>query len=707
MAENVIEIIYRSTGAGQVRGEAEGVSGAFGRLGGVVTGAARVAAAGVGVLAAGFGAAVVGAISMNSTLETSTLQFTTLMGDAQAAEEHVRSLFEFAKATPFETGPIIEASKLLQTFGGTALNTQGNLTLIGDAAAATNAPINELGFWVGRLYSNLQAGKPFGEASARLGELAVMSPQARQQMEDLQAAGASADEIFKVFQDDLGRFGGAMVAQAGTWQGLMSTIKDSVSITLATALKPFFDIGKEGLGALATWLSSPTITEGAQRIAETIGRVAEGFGRWISVTMQAIQAGGIQELFTIFEDGSTRLGGLLELFGVGEERANQLAAGFINIMQQGRILIANVLEFVEPITTAVVNFMEWKDVLIAVGVVIGGVLLSAVVSLAASLLPIIAAFAAIVAAVALVRQVWENDFLGIRTALEEFWNNVGLPVFTAVQSWLQINIPIALQFLSDFWQNVLLPAIQSVWSWIEGTLFPTLQTAWNWLATNIPAALETLRGFWQDTLLPAIQAVWSFIQDNLFPLFDSLVNLWFAAVRLELTALQGLWENVLLPAIEKVWQFITDSLIPAVSELITWIGEKLSPVLTAAQGFFQGVNESVGGLSGVIQTVIGWIQGLIDKLNGITLPEWMTPGSPTPWEMGLRGVASALQDLNRIQLPAFEANMRAVGGAPAGAASQTTYQRNPTLVFNQYNYGAAADPTMNDLSLAIAILGGV
>lgn len=199
------------------------------------------------------GSAMVGVVTdafkMNASLETTTLKFTTLMGDSDRAAAHVKDLFEIAKKTPFETGPIIEASLKLQTFGGAALNTKQNIMLLGDASAATGAPINELGFWVGRMYAMLAGGKPFGEAAMRLQELAVLSPQARDKMEALQKSGASAAVIFDSFRDSLGRFTGAMTTQAGTWEGVMSTFTDTVNMLMADALKPYFevirDLGRE------------------------------------------------------------------------------------------------------------------------------------------------------------------------------------------------------------------------------------------------------------------------------------------------------------------------------------------------------------------------------------------------------------------------------------------------------------------------------
>jgi len=225
----------------------------------------------IGGLRSAFNFAVGGAMEMNSTLEKSTLQFATLMGDSGRAEAHVRSLFDFAKKTPFETGPIIEASKMMRTFGGDALDTVDNLTLIGDASAATGAPIDQLGFWVGRLYSSLKGGQPFGEAAMRLQEMAVLTPEARQEMEAMQKAGKSTEEIFAVFQGRLGEFSGAMVAQANTWEGLTSSISDAVNIMMADALKPLFDLVKVGAQVVLTALGSSGMERAFESLKDTVG----------------------------------------------------------------------------------------------------------------------------------------------------------------------------------------------------------------------------------------------------------------------------------------------------------------------------------------------------------------------------------------------------------------------------------------------------
>lgn len=390
---------------GRVTGALQGMGAHMQTVGRVALGAVG---AGMTAIAGGFALAARSAIAMNSTLETSTLQFTTLMGDAEMAEEHVRSLFEFAKNTPFETGAIIEASKQMETFGGAALNTQANLMLIGDAAAATSAPIDELGFWVGRLFSNLQAGQPFGEAAMRLQELAVMSPQARQEMEDLQAAGASADEIFAVFQEDLGKFTGAMESQAGTWKGLTSTISDALQITAATALKPFFDMAKDGLGAVVAFLESPALNSGVDRFAEGLS----GIGRGAKYFMDALKEG--QSPLRAFSMAWGIIGKSLGLTSGQIARVRNL------VIQLG----SGISTVLGPVIDFLQNNVKLSDILTVLGIAIASVVIPAVVSLAAAVAPVLLAFAAGVAVVAALRTAWETDFGGIRDFVGGIWTAI-------------------------------------------------------------------------------------------------------------------------------------------------------------------------------------------------------------------------------------------------------------------------------------------
>ncbi|MDP9402116.1 MAG: hypothetical protein M3P85_02025 [Actinomycetota bacterium] len=272
----------------------------------------------IGVAATGAGAAIIGAgaafggliglgVKTNATLETASLQFETLMGSADKAREHVEGLFAFAKATPFETAPIIEASRIMQTFGGDALNTEENLRLVGDAAAATSSGIEEVGFWVARAYADIQAGRPFGEAAARLSELGVITPQARNEIEKLAAEGGNADAVFAQLQGELGRFDGAMIKMATTWAGVTSSLADTAQLGAQEMTAPLF----ESLKNLGLELLAFSETPAWDRILERGRGVFEGIAANVDRITQAFSAGGpgaaLDEMSTMIRDAFDRI----------------------------------------------------------------------------------------------------------------------------------------------------------------------------------------------------------------------------------------------------------------------------------------------------------------------------------------------------------------------------------------------------------------
>lgn len=243
--------------------------GTFGQLAGMFSAGLGIgtAATAISTLQGALTGAISASVGMNASLETATLQFQTFFGSAATAESHVRSLFDFAARTPFETREVITASRSLQTMGGSALNTEGNLRLVGDAAAATSSRFEEVAFWVGRAYNSIQAGRPFGEAALRLQELGVLSGNARNEIERLQEQGGRSSEIWAALTSDLGRLSGSMERQSVTFEGLSSTFRDNLNLLAAIGGKPIFDTAKESLAAWNAELAKPETQQAAQNFA--------------------------------------------------------------------------------------------------------------------------------------------------------------------------------------------------------------------------------------------------------------------------------------------------------------------------------------------------------------------------------------------------------------------------------------------------------
>ena len=212
-----------------------------------------LAVGGIGI----FAKAIVGAAAEMETLET---KFKVLLGDTDSAKARMQELSKFASTTPFQLTEIANASRVLQTLGGTTLATGQSLRLVGDAAAISGESFENLAVHVGRAYSGLQANRPIGESLARLQELGLVSGETRNQIEDLTKA-AKGKDAWKVLQKELQKSSGGMDTLSKTFGGLSSTLKDQFQEVLRqVANSGFFEDIKKGLavvvGKMTDWINS-------------------------------------------------------------------------------------------------------------------------------------------------------------------------------------------------------------------------------------------------------------------------------------------------------------------------------------------------------------------------------------------------------------------------------------------------------------------
>lgn len=263
------------------------------------------------------------AIAANAQFETFTTQFTTLLGSAGAARERINELTEFAVSTPFELPQVVEASRVLEVFGGRVLATGENLRMIGDIAAGVNQPFQDVAFWVGRMYDAIQSGRPFGEAAMRLQEMGALSGDTRAKLEQLQKSGADASEIFGVFADEVGgRFAGNMERLAQTFQGIISNLNDFRDQLLRIGGEEFFEGIRQDAKRLLDILSDSEFSEATRNLAKSIGQIFVLAEKLASsaffAELESIDPKSLDRLADSIEDATAALAELLNIPWEGE-----------------------------------------------------------------------------------------------------------------------------------------------------------------------------------------------------------------------------------------------------------------------------------------------------------------------------------------------------------------------------------------------------
>ena len=325
-------------------------------------------------------------------------------------------------------------------------------------------------------------------------------------------------------------------------------------------------------------------------------------------------------------------------FGLNSEQGMQLGQ-FLNLIINNYIprLQEKITEFMTPIINWIQQNIQLKDALIALGIVLGGIVLSAIVSVAAAILPIIAAGAALIGIVALVREAWANN-----------WGDI--------QGKTQMFI--------DFWNTTLWPGLQQVWAWMQDVLFPFIV---NVLAPAIGEILVTatqkLTVFWNDTLFPALQAIWEFISVTLMPIWEELAEMLGVFVPLASETLVLLWNNALMPAMQAIWDFVKNKLGP----IWEWFKQSVIDQLV----------DSLMSIVSQFERLIYWVGKAKKALEDFSLPEILTPGSPTPFEWGLRGINEQMNLLANDSIPQFNNAMQQTGNTTVNA--QKTINQNFTI----------------------------
>jgi hypothetical protein len=200
-----------------------------------------------------------------------------------------------------------------------------------------------------------------------------------------------------------------------------------------------------------------------------------------------------------------------------------------------------------------------------------------------------------------------------------------------------------------------------------------LTAAWNIISNLITAALAIIQGVIKAALA-IINGDWN--------------TAWTAIKEMSVTVTKALFE-IIKAALNIIAAFMGTSL-EAIGA--TWssnfqkMGDAVAPYMKIAQDAvttaIDAIKGAFGGIASAINGAIDAVKKFIDAASKIKVPSLVTPGSPTPLEIGMTGIADATKQaataftaqlspaLNMVAMPA-----KAVMGATTNNNQRnTTYQ---------------------------------
>lgn len=210
----------------------------------------------------------------------------TIEGSTEKATKALDWIKKFAKETPYEVDELTAAFVKLRSYGLDPMD--GTMVVLGDTASGMGKSID-------------QVVEALADATTfqfeRLKELGITSSQAGDKVtfswtENGKAMSKSvkktSEEVTKFLNDTWGRkFGGAMIRQAKTWNGMMSNLGDSwTDFQMRIANSGFFDAMKERLGQVMdivdAWDKDGTLDLWAKRIGNAFTIIVDTSGRVIT-----------------------------------------------------------------------------------------------------------------------------------------------------------------------------------------------------------------------------------------------------------------------------------------------------------------------------------------------------------------------------------------------------------------------------------------
>lgn len=302
-----------------------------------------------------------------------------------------------------------------------------------------------------------------------------------------------------------------------------------------------------------------------------------------------------------------------------------------------------------------------------------------------------------------IRIFYEDVIKPASEAIAEFGRRFKEAVQPAVEAVTSLFKEDLIPAIKDFYENTIRPAIPIIREFameIGERLLKGVADVSTWFAENLRPALVDVSDFITVTLIPAVR---KFNEDTIRP-FIQTVKDWVAEFREKaipvMARLNRLVDVVLKPALKSFkesWEKIKE-VFGGASKKGEETGKVISDIdiiLAAFEGTVSLGIHLIGALAGTVEWVARALHDMKRALGDVAegwekmkqkareaidaIPPWLRPGSPTPFELGLKGIGSALKEVNLADI----ATGRPGGGSPGfGGGGGGGIGGGITVVFN-------------------------
>lgn len=545
-------------------------------------------------------------IDSNAEFETYQTQFGVLLGSTDEAKKRLDELAKFGASTPFELPELVRADKVLTSFG---IHSQDMLTIVGDVAAGTGTSFEDMALLMGKF----SAGAT-GEAISRFQELGVATKDELAKMGiEFDKAGSMTTPVAQAMpileQLMKSKFGGMMDAQSQTFSGMVSNMQDWIGQTTRTLGQPIFEIVKDKLGVLLTFLSSPEVKAAIDAFAQGL---AIGIGNTIDFISNTVIPAFTTAWVTIAPIISAVIPIIQQViaaFASGGESSNQLG-GVINSLK-------TVWQSLQPVIAAVVNVID----------AVVTTVFSAIAGFLAENGDDIRKF---------ISTTW-NQIKDIIVLLAKLINATIVPIFNAIAGFIRDHGDQIKQYLSNTWDIIksvisialaiisgviktVLALIRGDWQGAWDAIKQMVSTVWDNIKTIINAALGNIKiiisAAW-DAIKGVAIAAWNSLKGSIDGVWNGIKTNVNSSVNSVKTTLSTAWDSVKSTASSK-WDSIKSEIGGKFDGAKSKIDSVLSDIKGALSGAWSGIEGSVkSAWSGIANAAASGFDGITGKIKSI------------------------------------------------------------------------------------------
>lgn len=244
-----------------------------------------------------------------------------------------------------------------------------------------------------------------------------------------------------------------------------------------------------------------------------------------------------------------------------------------------------------------------------------------------------------------------------------FYDNVklGFDFVMAVLELFAAAFEYAFLYIQALWETILKPPLIALWEKISeiGILVKeAFVKAWE-------SATDALKRAWEwikDKILPHLESLWDWLSKVAGIIRDALVGAWDSMK----DAMGRVWDRV-----KELWEGLRDNLQPILETIREWLEDKVAAASEYLKDKINLLKDAFQRVKEKIQYFIDKIRDLTTKLKNLKLPDFLTEGSPTPFEVSLVGIDDAMKKVNKtIGISPFTGgSLGLAGGAVGGGAS--------------------------------------